>query len=380
MNRLGIVTALVLGLSLPAAAFETVARAALVFDQSSNTVLLSKNETMPIPPASMSKLMTLNMLFEALQDGRVTLETLFTVSAKASQKGGSKMFLRPGERVSVENLIRGIIVHSGNDACIVVAENLAGSEADFARIMTNRALKLGMKNSIFANSTGWPDPNQKMSAEDLVLLASRLITDFPVLYEYFREDSFVWADIAQANRNPLLKLGIGADGLKTGHTIEAGYGLVGSARQGDRRVIVMISGMESSEERAQEAERLMNWAFRQFSETTLFKAKKIIAEARVWFGQRDSVGLVSPTDIIALVPYESKDDVKLSVTYNSPLQSPVHKGDEVARLTVEIPGLEPASHPLVASHDVLKGGIIKRLQISAKVLAGSFGVPVEATQ
>ncbi|MCP5073814.1 MAG: D-alanyl-D-alanine carboxypeptidase [Rhodobacteraceae bacterium] len=380
MKRLGLLTAVFLATYLPAGAFETIARAALVLDQTSNTVLLAKNETMPLPPASMSKLMTLNMLFEALQDGRVTLDTQFTVSAKASQKGGSKMFLRDGERVSVENLIRGIIVHSGNDACIVVAENLAGSEADFARIMTSRALKLGMKNSTFANSTGWPDPNQRMSAEDLVLLANRLITDFPEFYGYFQEESFTWAEITQENRNPLIKLGLGADGLKTGHTTEAGYGLVGSARQGNRRVTLMITGMDSAAERAQEAERLMNWAFRQFSEKALIKAEKKIADAPVWFGQRDSVGLETASDIIALVPYEGKDDIKLSVTYDSPLQAPIGKGQEVGYLTVEIPGLAPARHPLLAGQDVPTGGLLKRLKISAQVLTGSISRPAEATQ
>ncbi|MCP5088966.1 MAG: D-alanyl-D-alanine carboxypeptidase [Rhodobacteraceae bacterium] len=380
MTKLGLITTIYLAISLPAGAYETIARAAMVFDQTSNTVLLTKNETMPLPPASMSKLMTLNMLFEALQDGRITLDTQFTVSAKASKKGGSKMFLRDGERVSVENLIRGIIVHSGNDACIVVAENLAGSEADFARIMTSRALKLGMKNSTFANATGWPDPNQRMSAADLVLLASRIITDFPEFYGYFQEESFIWADITQENRNPLIKLGLGVDGLKTGHTTEAGYGLVASARQGNRRVILMITGLESADARAREGERLMNWAFRQFSEKTLIEAEKKIVEAPIWFGQRDSVGLETAKDVVALVPYESKDDVKLKVTYDSPLQAPISKGQEVGFLTVEIPGLKPTRYPVVASQSVATGGLLKRLKISVQVLTGSIGAPAEATK
>ena len=276
-NRFGIWAALLLAPLLaitPASAFETIARAAMVIDQTTGTVLLAKNENMALPPASMSKLMTLNMLFEALQDGRVTLDTKFTVSAKASKKGGSRMFLRDGERVSIENLIKGIIVLSGNDACIVVAENLAGSEEDFARIMTARARKLGMKNSTFANATGWPDPNQRMSAADLVFLANRIITQFPEFYGYFSIKSFSWADIDQNNRNPLLGLVEGADGLKTGHTQEAGYGLVGSAKQGDRRVVLMITGLNSVQERAREGERLMNWAFRQFSAKPWSKHKK----------------------------------------------------------------------------------------------------------
>ena len=183
--------------SLPVSAFDTIAQSAFVLDKTSGTVLLAKNADQPVPPASMSKLMTLNMLFEALQDGRVNLDTKFTVSKKASEKGGSKMFVKQGERVSVENLIRGIIVHSGNDACIVVAENLAGSEADFARIMTSRARKLGMEHSTFANATGWPNPNHRMSARDLITLADRLITQFPEFYNFFQERTFTWANITQ---------------------------------------------------------------------------------------------------------------------------------------------------------------------------------------
>ena len=373
----GAFTAAMLLLYTPLWALDTIARSALVLDQTSGTVLLAKNEQMAIPPASMSKLMTLNMLFEALQDGRVSLETEFSVSAKASKKGGSKMFLREGERVSVENLIKGIIVHSGNDACIVVAENLAGSEADFARIMTARAEKLGMANSTFANATGWPDPYQRMSAADLVMLANRLMTQFPEYYGFFQEKTFTWAKITQNNRNPLLNLIGGADGLKTGHTEEAGYGLVGSARQGDRRVILMISGLASTSARAREGERLMNWAFRQFSQTTLIKAQKKITEVPVWLGQNDSVGLVAKTDIEALVPYSEKDDVKLSITYTGPLNAPVQKGAQVAELKVEIKGLATASYPLFTDADVAKSGIIKRLRTSLDVVYDLINEPTK---
>ncbi len=369
VNRFGIVLAMMLMAAQSAAALETIARAALVLDQTTGTILLSKNEKMAVPPASMSKLMTLNMLFEALQDGRISLDTEFSVSAKASKKGGSKMFLREGERVSVENLIKGIIVHSGNDACIVVAENLAGSEDDFARIMTTRAKKLGMESSTFANATGWPDPYQRMSAADLVLLANRLITQFPEYYGYFHEKSFTWAKITQNNRNPLLNLVNGTDGLKTGHTEEAGYGLVGSAVQGDRRVIVMITGLESAGARAREGERLLNWAFRQFSQTPLIKAQKKIADAPIWLGQSDSVGLIAKDDISALVPYAEKDDVKLQVTYNSPLQAPIIQGAEIGKLRVEINGLATKTYPLFAETAVEAAGFTKRLRASVDVLS-----------
>ncbi|WGI20522.1 D-alanyl-D-alanine carboxypeptidase family protein [Amylibacter sp. IMCC11727] len=354
--------------ALPATAFDTIATSALVMDQTSGTVLLAKNEDRPVPPASMSKLMTLNMLFEALQDGRVNLDTKFTVSKNASEKGGSKMFVKQGDRISVENLIRGIIVHSGNDACIVVAENLAGSEADFARIMTARARKLGMNESTFANATGWPDPNHRMSARDLVSLANRLMTQFPEYYGYFQERSFTWSDITQSNRNPLLGLGIGADGLKTGHTSEAGYGLVGTARQGDRRVILMINGLQSSGERAPEAERLMNWAFRQFAQETLIKAGKNVAQAEVWLGETSTVALEVADDISALVPYSSRDSITMSVTYDGPIPAPIKKGTELGVLNIEIPDLPSQSYPVFAASDVESGGIMKRLRVSADKL------------
>ncbi|GGA10720.1 D-alanyl-D-alanine carboxypeptidase family protein [Neptunicoccus cionae] len=361
-----------LATTLPASAFDTIARSALVLDQASGTVLLAKEADIPIPPASMSKLMTLNMLFEALQDGRVNLDTEFTVSQKASQKGGSKMFVKQGGRVTVENLIRGIIVQSGNDACIVVAENLAGSEADFARIMTARARKLGMNESTFANATGWPDPNHRMSARDLVTLANRLMTQFPEYYGYFAEESFTWADITQKNRNPLLDKGIGADGLKTGHTEEAGYGLVGTARQDDRRVILMISGLNTADERAREAERLMNWAFRQFTQETLLKAGKNVAQAEVWLGAETTVGLEVADDISALIPYSSRDEIKMSVTYEGPIQAPVAKGTELGVLNIEIPGLPSQSYPVYASSDVQYAGLMKRLTVSAQKLQGAL--------
>ena len=358
--------------SLPTSAFDTIARSALVLDQTSGTVLLAKNENKPVPPASMSKLMTLNMLFEALQDGRIDLDTKFTVSKKAAEKGGSKMFVKQGERISVENLIRGIIVQSGNDACIVVAENLAGSEADFARIMTARARKLGMNESTFANATGWPNPDHRMSARDLVALANRLITQFPEFYSFFKEQTFTWAGITQNNRNPLLGLDIGADGLKTGHTSEAGYGLAGTAHQGNRRVILVVNGLKSSAERLAEAERLMNWAFRQFAQKTLIKAGKNVAQAEVWLGETNFVGLEIADDISALIPYSARDDIKVFVTYEGPIQAPIKKGEELGALSVDIPGIPPRSYPVYASSDVAGGGIMKRIRASINKLLESI--------
>lgn len=372
MRHFGMLMAVLLLLVRPAYAMDTIARAALVLDQTSGTILLEKNADQPLPPASMSKLMTLNMLFEALQDGRVSLDTKFTVSERAAAKGGSKMFVKAGDAVSVEDLIRGIIVQSGNDACIVVAENLAGSEPDFARIMTARAKKLGMTQSTFANATGWPDPNQRMSARDLVFLANRLITQFPEYYGYFGEASFTWEGITQNNRNPIIGRVPGADGLKTGHTEEAGYGLVGSAQQGDRRVILMVTGLESAAARASEAERLMTWAFRQFSQEVLIEAGKTLAQAEVWLGATRTVPLTVTDDVRALIPYSARDEIRMEVAYRGPLAAPIAKGDEVGTLRIDIPGLPSQTFPVVAATDVAEGGLVKKMQASARKLLAAL--------
>lgn len=349
--------------------FETAARAAFMIDHATGTILLSKENDRPLPPASMSKLMTLNMLFEALRDGRVSMDTKFVTSAKAATMGGSKMFLRDGERVTVENLIQGIVVHSGNDACVVVAENLAGSEANFARLMTERAKTLGLTNSSFGNSTGWPHPAQRMSATDLVMLSQRLYVEFPEYYQYFNQETFTWDGIEQSNRNPLLGLGIGADGLKTGHTSEAGYGLVGSAQQGNRRIFFMITGLESSNARSAEAERLTNWAFRQFSSKKLFSANETVAEAAVWLGRNKTIGLMTDREISALIPYEFQDQTKVSVSYKGPIYAPIQKNDPIAKLIISIPNMEPTQYPLLAANDVPSGSLITRLKASAQILA-----------
>ncbi|PIB24544.1 D-alanyl-D-alanine carboxypeptidase [Amylibacter kogurei] len=352
-----------------AQAFETLAKSAMLVDQTTGTVLLAKNADQSVPPASMSKLMTLNMLFEALRAGRISLDTKFPVSEKAHNMGGSTMFLRAKERVSVDNLLRGIIVQSGNDACVTVAEALAGSEAEFARQMTARAKELGMTSSIFANSTGWPHPGQRMSARDLVFLANRIITEFPEFYAYFAEKEFTWDNISQKNRNPLLKLGIGADGLKTGHTEEAGYGLVGSAKQGDRRIIFMITGLNSESDRANEAERLTSWAFRQFVKKDLFEKNTRIASAKVWIGKENSVNLVSKEGITTLAPYNKNTPVKLEVNYQSPIAAPISTDKPIATLTVIPDGMEPSKYPLYAEKEVAKGGLLSRMRASAEILS-----------
>lgn len=355
-------------LALPAQAFDTRATSAWVFDVGTHTLLMEKNSDASLPPASMSKLMTVNMLFEALQDGRVTMDTTFGVSTRAHAMGGSTMFLNEQDRPTVRELIQGMIVNSGNDACVVVAEGLAGTEDAFAAQMTERAKALGLTQSHFANASGWPDPAHRMSMHDLGILALRLIEQFPDHYKVFSQTEYNYKDRApdnRFNRNPLLKLGIGADGLKTGHTEEAGYGLVGSAVQGDRRVIVVISGLGSEKERSEEAESLMNWAFRQFAQKTVAKAGVRVAEADVWMGAAAKVGLVPSTDVRILVPALVQDTMTAEVVYSGPLEAPIVAGQDVAKLLVHVPDLPDIEVPLMAEAGVAKGGFLKRLSAAA---------------
>lgn len=360
-------------LSLPAAAFETRATAAYVVDQTTGTVLLAKNADVPLPPASMSKLMTLYVAFEAVREGRLSLEERLPVSQHAMNYGGSTLFLKAGERVRVEDLLRGIIVLSGNDACAVIAEALSpnGTEAGFARYMTQRAQQLGMTNSTFANSNGWPDPGQRMSMRDLALLASRIIREFPEYYPMFSEQEFLFdkkESQNRFNRNPLLGLGIGADGMKTGHTKEAGYGLVGSAVQKGRRIIFVISGLNTAQDRAREAEAIVNWAFRQFAEKKVIDKGRVLAQADVWMGSADKVGLVSENDVSTLVPVSAQKTVKAEIIYTGPVRAPVAKGQELAQLIVRPEGLEELRVPLVADRDIARGGFMARMKMVSGVL------------
>ncbi len=355
------------------AQFNTRATAAYVIDHTTGTVLLSKQADLPLPPASMSKLMTLNMVFEALQDGRLRLDDKLPVSQHAMDYQGSTMFLNTSDRVRVEDLLRGVIVLSGNDAADVLAEALSpdGTEAGFARMMTERAKELGMTNSHFTNSNGWPQAGHRMSVHDLAILANRIITEFPTFYPLFSEKQFLFDGRAPQNinnRNPLLKLNIGADGMKTGHTAEAGYGLVGSAKQGDRRIIFVITGLPSEQARAEEAERIVNWAFRQFVEKKVAPQGKMIAQADVWMGETSRVGLVAPKDLLLLFPALSDNGIEATVSYKAPIEAPVEKGQQLAELVIKREGLPDARLPLVADRDIPRGGFLPRLRTASKIL------------
>lgn len=373
----GLMAALILAMLSPASAFDTKARAAWVYDLTTNTVLLEKNAHEPMPPASMSKLMTVNMLFEALRDGRVKLDDRFAVSSHAKSMEGSTMFLNEQDRPTVEELIQGMIVLSGNDACVTVAEGLAGSEAEFAKKMNARAQALGMLDSHFANASGWPDPEHRMSMHDLGILAVRLITEFPEYYNYFSLTEFPYDGRSpdnRFNRNPLLKMNIGADGLKTGHTAEAGYGLVGSAVQNGRRIVFVISGLDSEKARAEEAQRIADWAFREFIQKTVAKKGQKITDAPVWMGSVKSVGLTVGEDMTLLLPSLAQGSLKAEVKYTGPIEAPFAAGTKLAELVIDIPDHNPVTVPLVADQDVAAGGFVTRVgtafqQVSTRLIA-----------
>lgn len=375
MLRTALATLLLTCAPLWAQEFQTQAGSAIVVDHNTGQVLLSKNADVPLPPASMSKLMTLNMVFEALQDGRLSLDTELPVSTAAAAYGGSTMFLDSRDRVVVQDLIRGIVVLSGNDATAVLAEALSpdGTEDGFAAMMTSRARELGMMNSVFRNSNGWPEPGHVMSMKDLSILAERLISEFPEYYSYFDEREFAFDGRSPANRfnrNPLLRLGIGADGLKTGHTQEAGYGLVGSAVQGDRRVTFVIAGLQSETARAEESERIVNWAFRQFAEEQFFDdAAKPVMQAKVFMGDVDSVPLVPAESVTLLLPVTGRKAVTGTIVYEGPLQAPITAGDRLGTLTLSHPGIPSIEVPLVAGADVARAGPWRRVQIAGSEVA-----------
>lgn len=366
----------------PSQAFETRARAAVIYDQSTSTVLMEKDADRLLPPASMSKLMTLYMAFDFIKSGQLQLDEKLPVSEHAAAYGGSTMFLDTTDRVSVEDLLMGIIVLSGNDACAVIAEALSpdGTEAGFAKLMTQRARQIGLTKSTFVNSNGWPAAGHLMTMRDLATLADRLITDFPEFYPMFSAREFKFDGRAPANtrnRNPLLGLDIGADGLKTGHTQEAGYGLVGSALQDGRRVIFVLSGLDTMQQRADESEAVVNWAFRQFAVKTYGSAGDVIAQAPVWNGASKTVGLRLTQDASALVPILSENGVTFSVEYDGPLAAPLEQGREVAQLIITVDGLAPRSIPLVADQTVDMGGVITRLTTAAKSLIQTLGTGPE---
>lgn len=352
-------------------AIDTTAREAYMVDAKTGHVLLEKDADVSMPPASMSKLMTLYLVFERLKDGRLKLDDTFSVSEKAWRKGGaasgsSTMFLEPRQKVRVEDLIKGIIIQSGNDACIVVAEAIAGSEKNFAVEMTEKARELGMDNSHFANATGWPDPGQRMTAHDLSILAKALIEEFPEYYTFFKEKNFKYNGIRQSNRNPLLYKTMGADGLKTGHTSEAGYGLTSSAMRDGRRLILVVNGLNSVRARSSESERLMEWGFREFNNYALFQKGQEVSSAELWLSDKQSVGLVIDQDVEITLPRKSRRQMKVTVQYDGPIPAPVKKGQELAKVVISAPDVKDIEIPLYAAEDAGRLGFVGRLGAAVK--------------
>lgn len=340
--------------SLPAQAIETSAKQAYLIDSSTSTVLYEKSSTERMPPSSMSKLMTSYAIFLRLKEGRLKLSNKFLVSEKAWRTQGSKTFVALNSEISVEDLIHGIVVQSGNDACVVAAEGLSGSEEDFAKHLNEIAAKIGMKNSHFMNASGLPDDEHYVTAHDLAILSQRLIEDFPEYYHYFAIPEFTYHKIRQFNRNRLLKKNFGVDGLKTGHTEAAGYGIALSAKQKGRRLILVINGTESEKEREEEGEKLLRWGFREFENVSLAPEGKIIAEADVWFGESKTVSLVSNQDILLTIPAGSKDSIKHILHYTGPVPAPISKGSHIADLIISVNDKELKAIPLMAANDVAK--------------------------
>nr|WP_294849998.1 D-alanyl-D-alanine carboxypeptidase family protein [uncultured Sphingomonas sp.] len=370
----------------PAAAppYETPAKVAYLIDLSSGAVLYNKNGDQKMPPASMAKMMTTNVAFELIKRGDLTLDKICTVRPETWQKwhgpqAGSTMFLSPNEQVSVENMLHGIVTLSGNDASVVLAECIAGTEEAFVNVMNENAKRLGMTNSQFGTANGWPDEGRTyVTARDLATLARAEIENYPDLYKkFYSQPSFTWgktmgggADITQANRNPLLGKVAGADGLKTGHTEEAGYGFTGSAEQNGRRLIMVVAGIDSFGGRITESVRLMQWGFNAWQTKPLFKANTEVGSAKVQMGSSSEVALVAPRDLAVTMPAGILNKVgAMKIRYQGPVMAPIKKGDHIADLVVQMPEGEQVM-PLVAAEDVGSAGFFARAWIGFKQLIG----------
>ena len=353
----------------PLGPVDTAAKWAIGLDFATGATLLEKGADEEMPPSSMTKLMTIYLVYERLKQGRLKLDDQLTVSERAWKMGGSKMFVQVGTQVKVEDLIRGVIVQSGNDAAVVLAESVAGSEEQFVEMMNAKAKVLGLKHSQFRNCTGWPDPEQHMSVRDIATVARHIIMDFPEYYHYDAEKSFKYNNIDQENRNPLVQKGT-ADGLKTGHTEAGGFGLAASAIRGGRRVVLVLNGMTSMHERAEEGERLMDWCFANYEDVTLFSAGDTIERAPVWLGTAKDVPLVAGRDLTVTMPRNWRDNAAVKVSFDSPVRAPVMKGDVVGKLTLGGKGVPPLNVPLLAGADVPRLGLPGRAMAMLSHLTG----------
>jgi len=355
-------------------ALETISKQVILLDSRTGTVLFEKNADERMAPSSMSKIMTIYRLFGALKSGSLSLSDNFHVSEKAWRKQGSKMFVSVNSRVKIEDLIRGIIVQSGNDASIVVAEGLSGSEGAFAQELNEIARRLGLNNTNFTNASGWPELDHYTTARDLSKLALATINNFPEYYHYYSEKTFKYNGIKQGNRNPTLYRNIGSDGLKTGHTKAAGYGLTASAIRKDRRLVIVINGLPNTRSRATESERMLDWGFRVFDNYELFKAGETVIHVPVWMGESSKVPLLIQHDLVLTLPKKARKNLKVSVVFQQPAPAPIKKGEKLGILKVEVPGKENLKVPLFSGIDVHRLGMILRLGAAIKfILWGETG-------
>ncbi len=355
----------------PLGPVDTTARWAYIQDFDTGATLLEKQADEEMPPSSMTKLMTIYLLYDQLKQGRMKLDDQLPVTEKAWRMQGSKMYVAVGSSVKVEDLIRGVIVQSGNDAAIVLAEAIGGSEEQFVEKMNAKAKQLGLTHTFFKNCTGWPDPEQHMSVRDIATLAGAIIREFPDYYHYDSEKTFKYNGIEQGNRNPMVQKGT-ADGLKTGHTEAGGYGLVASSKRNGRRVILVLNGMSSMRERAEESERLMDWAFFNFEDVTLFSAGDTIEQVPVWLGTSRSVPLVTGRDVTVTMPRNWRQKASVKVGFDTPLTAPVAKGDVVGKLTLAGDGVPHLEVPLMAGADVPRLGLPGRaMAVLSKYVGGT---------
>ncbi|UTW53936.1 D-alanyl-D-alanine carboxypeptidase family protein [Kordiimonas sp. SCSIO 12610] len=343
--------------TLFAQSMSTPAKRAILIDATTNSILFEKDADTPFPPASMSKLMTVYMAFDAIKNGELQLDDEVVVSDSAWRdwnNRGSTMFLRARDTVTVADLLRGIIVLSGNDACVVLAEHMAGSHGVFVDWMNAKATQLGMDGSNFENANGWPAEGHVMTARDLATLSYKLVTDFPDLYPMFAETEFLYKDFRsnRFNRNPLLGRFAGADGLKTGHTEESGYGLAASAERDGRRLVLVVGGLTSVNERMRESQRLMQFGFRNFSHYPLFGAGDTVDTAEVWLGDQPSLKMVLAEDMALTMSRRQRAEMKVSVKYTNPIAAPIKKDQQVGTLIIELPNRSPITAPLLAASDV----------------------------
>ncbi len=354
--------------------FSTKAPFAILVDYESGTVLFQKNADEPMEPASMAKLMTIAVVFEQLRSGRLSMDDEFFISETAwreggAASGGSTMFAELGSKVSVENLLLSVIIQSGNDAGIALAEGIAGSEETFARIMNELALDIGLTSSNFTNSTGLPEPELRSTARDLATLARYIIREFPEYYFMFAEPDFEWNGIRQNNRNVLLDDGIGVDGLKTGHTEDAGYGIVASTTEGGRRLVAVLHGLETMRERAEEARKLITWGSRSFEPIIAYGPGETVGHANVYGGEKPNVSLVGDGEVLLYLPLGSRRCLSANIVYQAPILPPVMEGDQLAELRVFCNDQLIQSAPLYAGETVEKGSLVRRAADALKELA-----------